>query len=154
MRVCTINSCGKPHKAQGMCSKHYARLLRHGDPNYVNPKCNRDGKYLERKYQKVREWKKNNWPYYKAYLTNQKKHIKRATPPWVDKEELIRIYQNCPKGYHVDHIQPLHGKISSGLHVPWNLQYLLAKENLKKSNKENYYDSRIKSESKERQKAK
>lgn len=58
-----------------------------------------------------------------------------ATPPWVNMEEIKRIYENCPPGYHVDHIMPLNHPLLCGLHVPWNLQYLPAEENIRKSNK-------------------
>ena len=55
--------------------------------------------------------------------------------PWTESEEINKFYENCPDGYHVDHIIPLKGKIVSGLHVLANLQYLTVEENLRKGNK-------------------
>jgi hypothetical protein len=57
------------------------------------------------------------------------------TPIWADLDEINSFYLNCPKGYHVDHIIPLQGKMVSGLHVISNLQYLTIKDNLIKHNK-------------------
>jgi len=63
-----------------------------------------------------------------------------ANPDWADQKEIARIYAARPKGYHVDHIVPLNGLTYEGyevcgLHVPWNLQYLTAEENLRKNNR-------------------
>jgi 5-methylcytosine-specific restriction endonuclease McrA len=65
--------------------------------------------------------------------------VKNRTPSWVNKGELLEIYANCPKGSEVDHIIPLKGLIDgrpvTGLHVPWNLQYLTTSANRKKHNR-------------------
>jgi hypothetical protein len=58
-----------------------------------------------------------------------------ATPKWVDVEAISNFYANRPEGYEVDHIEPINGELACGLHVPWNLQYLPATQNRKKSNK-------------------
>ncbi len=97
-----------------------------------------------------KKWKKNNKE--KVKIQNQryrKSHRKyltykenerrsrqlNATPKWANLEKIKEIYKNCPIGYHVDHIIPLQGKNICGLHIETNLQYLPAKENLKKGNR-------------------
>jgi hypothetical protein len=58
---------------------------------------------------------------------------KNPTPEYY--KQMAEIYANCPPGHHVDHIVPLKGENVCGLHIPTNLQYLPAVENLKKHNK-------------------
>lgn len=71
----------------------------------------------------------------KEYQASKRAGRLERTPSWANLSEIKEIYKNCPEGYHVDHIIPLQGALVSGLHVEYNLQYLLAKDNLKKSNK-------------------
>jgi hypothetical protein len=65
-----------------------------------------------------------------------------ATPPWVDLEAIKAIYKQAIQitketggKWHVDHIIPLNGVDVCGLHVPWNLRVIPAKENIAKKNK-------------------
>jgi len=100
----------------------------------------------EKVYAKNREWKKNNPENQKRYRKNnrgiftaiqakRRARILKATPSWVNLEAIKNIYVCCPKGYHVDHIVPLQGKNVCGFHVENNLQYLKAKENMRKGNR-------------------
>src|SRR5271170_7074931 len=69
--------------------------------------------------------------------------LSQACPLWVNRADLAAIFAGCPEGYHVDHIWPLKGKLSCGLHVPWNLQYLPDTDNMSKGCKapgQNYLD--------------
>lgn len=50
-----------------------------------------------------------------------------------------QIYENCPDGYHVDHIKAL---ADGGLHHQDNLQYLEISENCKKGKKNNFDKSK------------
>ena len=35
---CSVEHCQTPSKSRGYCSKHYQRVLKHGDPHKVNPR--------------------------------------------------------------------------------------------------------------------
>ena len=85
------------------------------------------------KYQKSYQKTHKKEQVYRSALRRARE--KQATPPWADLDKLKEIYKNCPEGYHVDHIFPLTNKLICGLHVPENLQYLKALDNLCKSNK-------------------
>lgn len=105
---------------------------------------NRD-KDLENHNARNRNWNARN-KHIKAALQAKRKAAQlQRTPKWLTEidlwmiEEAYHIAQvrtehfNLP--WHVDHVIPLQGRKVSGLHVPSNIQVILAKENVKKSNK-------------------
>jgi hypothetical protein len=108
--------------------------------------------------QRAKQWRDANPDRVKCYLNRYKPKMKEtkalrraaeinATPAWLTKEqrhEIKTMYKTATHmsefhevEFHVDHIEPLRGKASCGLHVPWNLQILTKVENLRKSNKLN-----------------
>ena len=87
-------------------------------------------------------WSKNNPDKVRKNSAKRRTEKLKRCPNWVNEIELAQVYQNCPKGYHVDHIIPLQGKDISGLHVPWNLQYLTPEENgIKRARFDGTYDN-------------
>jgi len=94
-----------------------------------NRKCRLE--YSKKYYQENRE-------YCYAKVAEYRAKKAQATPPWLCrdlKKEMEEIYSTCPEGYHVDHIVPIKGETVCGLHVPWNLQHLPAKDNIAKGNR-------------------
>lgn len=124
-------------------TKEYRRLAskkwRDAHPGYANQsnKKSRE-KNPTKNYLRVKVWRKANPGSRKAEKALRRAALIQATPKWITKDmkkEINKFYRECPKGFHVDHIIPLNGKTVKGWHVPWNLQYLSAQENVRKSNR-------------------
>jgi hypothetical protein len=119
-KACTVGRNARKYlKAREACRKNQAEW-RIRNPGYAS------------KWNKQNRGRKN-------YLTMKRIADQlNATPKWLTKQQLKEIdqmYKNCPEGYEVDHMYPLRGKEISGLHVPWNLQYLTESENRSKNNR-------------------
>lgn len=107
-----------------------------------------------------RDWQDRNIDYVKAYRKewlfkngslmaahNAKRRAAKyqAAPNWLTSEhhaEIAEIYRQSQHlsastgvPHHVDHIVPLQNKVVSGLHVPWNLRIITARENVRKKNR-------------------
>lgn len=86
----------------------------------------------------------NNKAWYMAKSAKRRASKISATPTWLDGIHLAQIkwfYTACAMmtetsgiQHHVDHIHPLQGDGFNGLHVPWNLRIIPAKDNISKGN--------------------
>jgi 5-methylcytosine-specific restriction endonuclease McrA len=100
----------------------------------------------------VNQWMKDDYKKnpgkYKSWSANRRAMIIQRTPVWSDLNKLREVFDGCPASLHVDHIVALKARTkiilndgssylieASGLHVPWNLQYLTQPANSRKSNK-------------------
>lgn len=91
-----------------------------------------------------REYYKYNKDKFAKYGAKRRAMKLKATPIWLTEEQHKQIEEFYKKAqdmklltgeeHHVDHIIPLQGKTVCGLHVPWNLQVITAKENRSKRN--------------------
>lgn len=91
-----------------------------------------------------REYRLRNPDKCRARCKGYQERKRGAAPPWLTVEDLRAmesVYAEAQRRteetgvpHEVDHIYPLNGVASCGLHVPWNLQVLPAAENRSKSN--------------------
>lgn len=101
-------------------------------------------KYKKQHKNRVKNWTKNNSDKNTAKATKYKNSKLNRTPKWLSKSQIKQMEKFYTKAaklskkygipYEVDHIIPLQGKNVSGLHVPWNLRVITAKQNRKKKN--------------------
>lgn len=101
--------------------------------------------HIEDRKAKQRLWSKTNRGTANALAKRYKLRKINATPAWLSESQLLHIkckYQLAAmlnihgvEAWHVDHIVPIRGKDVCGLHVPWNLQLLPAKMNMRKGNR-------------------
>ena len=96
-----------------------------------------DAQYKKDHPEKNAAWQKkyvqNNRGKVNALQAKRKAMKLRQTPSWYCDWMVKEIYEACPEGMQVDHIQALS---KGGLHSHENLQYLTIAENLSKGNSE------------------
>lgn len=114
-KSCEFNNCFNIVNAKNMCSTHY-----------------------KKEYHPNADWYKKYWQSEKGKLLSRN-NINRRRDKYkfcsLYSKELKNFYKNVPYNMVVDHIIPITNNNVSGLHVPWNLQYLTRVENSKKRNK-------------------
>ena len=144
-KPCSLIECKK--KASKYIGKYlerqneWRRKQEATNPDYVaRRKALKKIRYEIRK-DELNDARREDWannPFCSAKAHHRRKDVKNRTPKWVNTKDILSIYALCPKGFHVDHIIPLKGFIDgrpvTGLHVPYNLQYLTPEDNHKKYN--------------------
>jgi hypothetical protein len=127
-------SCKKAYDADPEKYKKKSREKRRKNPELARLIVSKSYKKI---YQ-LRPWQE------RARNNANVSYRRAATPKWltpIQKAQIREFYELAKAKemqtgikYHVDHIMPINGLKSSGLHVPWNLQILSASENCAKKN--------------------
>lgn len=89
-----------------------------------------------------KKWRRNNKGKVNANTALRKARLAQQTPLWAELDKIRWLYEKAQRlteltgiPHHVDHIDPLTGETTSGLHCWDNLQILTQTENLQKYNK-------------------
>jgi len=113
------------------------RIKNKDNPVYLDRKSKQNKSYRSSGKGKANnlKWKKDNKGLVNADCAKRRAAKIKAVPKWADLSRVKEIYKSCREGYHVDHIYPLISNWVCGLHCEDNLQHLIAKANLSKSNR-------------------
>lgn len=128
----TRSDTGKTRRQCKQCFLEVGNTWRRANPDKIKPPV---GEAYIKKLESARRWREANLAYDAARAQAYRTRKLNQMPPWADAEVIFQFYDNCPEGYHVDHIVPLKGKTVRGFHVIENLQYLPARENIRKGNR-------------------
>ena len=130
---------GRAKESAKKGAKLRKRLIAEWDKRNADKRRSYSQKYRQKNKEKLKqyraEYRAKNAALYAHRSMLRKARILKATPIWVDMEQLQKFYEERPDGHHVDHVIPLVHPLVCGLHVAENLQYLPASENMSKQNK-------------------
>lgn len=127
----------KPLKICKFCIKERNKIYW----NKNKDRLTSDEKRIKKRRINDATWRKKHPHKVKTKARNYIFYLALSIPKWITEEikfEIDKIYDSCPDGFEVDHIEPIRGKEICGLHLPWNLQYLPSSLNSKKSNRRIY----------------
>ena len=128
-KICKL--CTNKHQRKKYFIEKNIRRKKHKE--YVQKNPDKQKKWCKTRYLKDPQKYKANSKIYNRFRRNQTIALSQNIKNQIKIIYRKRIFMGTK--YHVDHIIPLRGKNVSGLHVPWNLQIITAKENLSKNNK-------------------
>lgn len=127
-------------------------LIKWRSKNPERVKAHNEAQYAKHRDALVKRSKINYYRFKEAYRPTALANVrKRQTaklqriPKWLNENEIwmmqeaYRLAEARTKlfgfSWHVDHVIPLQGKLVSGLHTPYNLRVIPAKENIAKNNR-------------------
>ena len=138
-----LDNAKRSEKPKSEASKAAGQRYYEKNKNAVKARAN--ARPIEERRRNRNKHKQENPDIYKALTSVRKRRHREATPKWITSKQKLDIRNLYIQAitltnitgtrYVVDHIVPLISHEVCGLHVPWNLQYLSAEENTKKSNK-------------------
>lgn len=127
-------------------SRNYGRTYKSKNRDLISRK---NKEYVlnnsEKRKQTMKEYRQRTKPMQAEYVRRRQAALLQRTPKWLSEADIWMMQEAYELAsirtklfgfsWHVDHKIPLQGKVVSGLHTPYNLQVIPAKENIAKLNR-------------------